>query len=156
MKKMKSLLLVLFMGFIFALPSASAESLISGINIEGIGDMKSIHSTYNLELETSFDYTNITVTAKDPATKIEGAGKVSIKEGANPIVITATNGTQKETITINLKVKKISGKAANYEKGATTNPETGAFMNYSLIALAVGSSLVIINKNKKKTKFFRI
>ena len=161
MKGLKTLLLVVVVGCLFALPSkVFAASLISNIEIEGIGSIGLGRATHDLGLQTSFDYTNITVTPANEGITIEGAGKVPIQEGLNKIVITASDGKATETHTINLNVSKISGtiqSGNSYEKGGEIkNPETGAFLNYTLIIVSLLSAAFVIKTTTKKAKFHRI
>ena len=161
MKNLKTLLLIVFVGCLFVLPShVYAASLFGSIEVEGIGPVSLAKTTHNLGLQTSFDYTNITATPASEGITIEGAGKVQIKEGQNQIVLTASDGKTTETHTINLNVSKISGQVQSgnaYEKGgAVENPETGAFFNYTLIVLCIAGAIGILKLANNKNKFFRI
>ena len=126
-----------------------------------------------MDFSTSLDYVNIITKTSNENVKVEGAGKVSIKEGANKLVVTASEGDQTETYTINLNVTKTTGKAASatsnekdvkavsttsYDKDgkATANPDTGAFLNYSLLigggAIAIGAIIIV----RRHNKFYRL
>ena len=161
MKNIKTLLLLLFLGCLFVLPTnAKAASLFSSIEVEGIGEISLAKTSHTLGFETSLDYVNITATPASEGVTIEGAGKINITEGMNQIVVTATNGSATESQTINLNVSKISGGASvsgnAYGKGEVENPETGAFFNYTLIVLCIAGAIGILKLANNKNKFFRI
>ena len=169
MKIVKVLICAVVVSFLFSITTTvKAAGLLTGLEVEGIGSLSvSTKNSWNLGFSTSYDYVTITATAAEGVT-VTGDGQVPIKEGANSIVVTATNGTQTDTYTINLNVtKKAGGSGAvvdpkdgtvSYDKDATDikNPETGAFMNCSLIAFAIGSSLFTLIKLRKKTRFYNI
>ena len=169
MKVVKILICAIIVSFLFTITSTvNAAGLLTGLEVEGIGALNvSSKRSWNLGFSTSLDYVTVTATAAEGVT-VEGDGKVSIKEGANAIVITAKSGSTTETYTINLNVtKKAGGNGAvvdpkdgtvSYDKdaGDIKNPETGAFMNCSLIALAIGASLITIVSVSRKNKFFNI
>ena len=141
----------------------------SNLEIEGIGALGIMSkNTFNLGFSTSFDYVTITATPAGEGITVTGVGQVPIQEGANQLVVTATNVSQSETFTINLNVTKEAGGTGavvdpkdgtvSYDKDATDikNPETGAFMNCSLMLLAIGGSLIAIVGISRKKKFFNI
>ena len=99
MKEVKSLLLVLFVGALFILPThvAAASALLENITVEGIEPLGLARNVYNLGYSTPFDYVNISATPKSEGVTIEGVGKLPAQAGANQYVITATNGTATET-----------------------------------------------------------
>ena len=158
--KKNILTLIFAIGLLLIIPiNASAESLISSIEVEGIGPLNLSKKTWNLGYSTSFDYVNITATPASDGVTIKGDGKVDIKEGNNNIVITATNGSATESYTINLNVTKKDGKgSASYDKdgNVTSNPETGAFLNVTLISAALLCSIAILYLTRKKQKFFHL
>ncbi len=166
MKRVKSLLLLLFIGALLVLPTkAKALTLIESAEVEGIGGLRiagaSTSVTKNLTLATPFDTTTITAVPAGDGVTIEGAGQVTIKEGANQFVVTATKGAQKETLIINLNVVRdvsaFTTSAVDPKTGEPiNNPQTGAFLNYSLIISGIAVSLIVINKVRRKTKFYRI
>ena len=165
MVKKNHLTLLLLMALFVILPiKVSAASLLSSLEIQGMnGGLNLSKNTWNINFETSFDYVNITATPVDSSVVVEGDGKVSIQEGANQIIVTATSNGKTETFTINLNVvKKTSsskGKSVSYDKDAADdikNPETGAFLNVTLIAIAIISSLFVIKAVFKNQKFYRI
>ena len=169
MKLVKVTICAIIVSFIFTVASSvHAAGLLTGLEIEGIGALDvSSKRSWTLGLTTPYDYANITATAAEGVT-VEGAGKVSIKEGANTITITASSGGQSETYTINLNVTKKSGGAGavvdpkdgtvSYDKDATDikNPETGAFMNYTLLIGTCIISIAVITKFAKKKIFYNI
>ncbi len=161
MKNLKRVLVLFVLGVLFVLPSkVNAASLITGINIEGIGDLGLSRRTYDLGYSTSFDYVNITATAVE-GVNVEGAGKVSIKEGLNTIVISASDGKTSDSYTINLNVTKISGNAnsaVSYDKDGNKleNPNTGAFANVALIGLAILGGALVIIKIQKSKKLYKL
>ena len=154
------LLLFALLCCLFIIPiKINAASLLSGINIDGIGDLNMSKKSWTYSFTTTLDYANVTATASDSSTKIEGAGKVEIKEGANQIVITATNGSQSETYTITLNVTKgNSTSSTTYDKDGNeiNNPPTGAFANYAFIGSGIVISLITIAYLRKNKKFFNI
>ena len=169
MKIVRVLICAIIVSFLFTITSTvNAAGLLTGLEVEGIQPLDvASKRTWTLSFSTSLDYANVKATAAEGVT-VEGAGKVSIKEGANQIVVTAKSGSSTETYTINLNVtKKTGGSGAvvdpkdgtvSYDKdaGDIKNPETGAFMNCSLIAFAVVTSLITIKRFAKKNKFYNI
>ena len=156
---MKKLFYLVICLMIFIPLQARAASLISSIEVEGVGPLGMARKTYNLDYSTSFDYVNITATPASEDVTITGAGKVDITEGQNSIVISATDGTNSDSYTINLNVTKISGTGSaattTGTSSSTGNPETGAFMPILAIIgafAAAGISVVYLNKNKKFNK----
>ena len=99
MKKLFFLLVLLMVPFL-----VNASSLVTGITVDGIGDLKMDRNTWNLSLTTTLDYVDIDVTYLDGVT-IEGAGKVDVQEGDNEIIIKASNGTTTEEYKVNIKIK---------------------------------------------------
>lgn len=151
MKKAFKGFLLLVIAALLVLPfSVKAESLLTGLEIEGIGSLGLSRKVYNLSYSTPFDYVNIKATAPEGVT-VEGAGKVSVQPGANTIVVKASNGTATDTYTINLNVSK-KGTAANSDNNDDIkNPNTGAFIGIAgivTIALIVTGSVVIARKSK--------
>ena len=137
MKKLIFLLVLLIVPFL-----VNASSLVTGITVDGIGDLKMDRNTWNLSLTTTLDYVDIDVTYLDGVT-IEGAGKVDVQEGDNEIIIKASNGTTTEEYKVNIKIAR-----PTYDSDG--NPETGAFIPSVLIVggvLAVGI-LFLVSKNK--------
>ncbi len=137
MKKLFFLLVLLMVPFL-----VNASSLVTGITVDGIGDLKMDRNTWNLSLTTTLDYVDIDVTYLDGVT-IEGAGKVDVQEGDNEIIIKASNGTTTEEYKVNIKIAR-----PTYDSDG--NPETGAFIPSVLIVggvLAVGI-LFLVSKNK--------
>ncbi len=137
MKKLFFLLVLLMVPFL-----VNAASLVTGITVDGIGDLKMDRNTWNLSLTTTLDYVDIDVTYLDGVT-IEGAGKVDVQEGDNEIIIKASNGTTTEEYKVNIKIAR-----PTYDSDG--NPETGAFIPSVLIVggvLAVGI-LFLVSKNK--------
>ena len=166
MKKVRSLVIALVLGLFVILPfKANAASLISSLEIEGIGSIGMSKNYYEFQYETSFDYVKITATPKDSSVTITGAGKVDITEGANTIVVSATDGTNTEKITFVLNVTKITGTASSgssssvsYDKDGNEikNPNTGAFMNVSIVAISLVGASIVINSMRKKNKFYKL
>lgn len=152
LKKLAVLLIVIFLIPI----NVNAASLLSDLQVEGIGSLELNKNSWNLSLGTPYDYVNITATPIDSSVTVEGAGQVAIQEGANTITITASNGSQTENYTINLNVTKKSGSvgtgAVSYDKDANIiNPETGAFLPLGIIiTIGIGAivSIVYLRKNK--------
>lgn len=168
--KIKNFLALLTLG-LFVLPfKVNAASLVSSIEVEGIGNLNMSRNPMNYGFTTSLDYANIKATPSDENVKINGDGKVNIKEGTNTITITASKGEQKETYTINLNVTKKAGNSSisskstsnnliSYDKDGNElkNPNTGAFMNIELVAVSIITLLFgIIKLNSKKKLYNRI
>lgn len=143
---MKKILLGLLV-FLIVPFCVNAASLLTNLNVEGIGDLNLSRRKWNLTLTSSLDYTNITATALDGVT-IEGNGKVALQEGDNQVVVKATDANgETEDYTINIKLIK---KSAN----ETNNPETGAFL--SIGGILVLACLAIGILKLKKNKFYKI
>ena len=170
MKIVKVIICAIVVSFLFNIASSvHAASLLNSLEVEGIGALDvSSRKTWNLSYSTSYDYVNINATGGE-GVNIQGAGKVSLKEGANSIVITASNGSQSETYTINLNVTKKSGGTSavdpkdgttsnKYDKDATDikNPETGAFVNFTLLSILAITSLVTMITFLRKKSFYNI
>ena len=165
MRRLKSLLLLLFVGALLIIPTKAraASALLENITVEGVPTLMLGSNTYTIKYSTSFNYVNISATPKSTGLTVEGVGQLPIQAGANQYVVTATDGTTTETYTINLDTTIISGKASSTTTTVDpktgepiTNPETGAFLNYSLVAISLLGALVVINKLKNKNKFYRI
>ena len=152
--------LIIAIGILLILPiKVSASTLLSSIEVEGIGTLNLSKNSWNLGYSTPYDYVNITATPASEDVTVEGAGKVSVQQGANNIVIKATNGTATESYTINLNVsKKEVSSSTSYDKdgNVTTNPETGAFLNVTLVSVLSILSIAIIYLTNKKQKFFHL
>ena len=166
MKKI-NLIVVFLIGLILLPIKINAASLLSGLEIEGIGNLNVAKKSWNLGFSTSLNYANVTATPADESVKVEGDGKVDIKEGANTITVTASKGEQTETYTINLNVTKKAGNGGSttsssskvsYDKDGNEikNPNTGAFMNIAFVTLLGSSIALIAIKSNKKKKFYRI
>ena len=165
MRRFRSLLLLLFVGALLIIPTkaSAASALLENNTAEGVPTLGLGSNTYTINYSTSFDYVNISATPKAEGVTVEGVGKLPIQAGANQYIVKATSGTTTETYTINLNTTIISGKASSATTTVDpktgepiTNPETGAFLNYSLVAISLLGSLVVINKLKNKNKFYRI
>ena len=134
----------------------NAASLLSKLEVEGIGALNLARGTYNLTLTTTLDYANIMATPAKEGVTITGTGKINVNAGANQLVVTATDGTETQTYTINLNVIKggSSGASAKSDGQATpiANPKTGSLITKETIvtvALAIlVSGLLILNKRK--------
>ena len=165
--KIKNLLLLVLIG-LFVLPfKVNAASLVSSINVEGIGDLNMSRNPMVYGFSTSLSYANVKATPVSENVKITGDGKVDIKEGENTITITANDGSNTETYTVVLNVTKKAGNTGTATSNSTVsydkdgnelkNPATGAFMN---IELAVIGSITLlfgaIKLNSKKKLFNRI
>jgi len=139
MKKMFFMLVVLFM-----MPMlVNAATLVQGISVDGIGDLGLSRNTWTLYLKTTLDYEDIDVIPANDNVIITGAGRVSVEEGDNKIVVTATDGTTKEEYTINIKVARPS-------KDGSGNPETGAFLSISAVVGGIVVGMIILNLKKSK------
>ena len=154
MKKAFKCLLLLAIGAFLVLPfSVKAETLLTSLEIEGIGQLGLSRKVFNLGYQTPFDYVNIKATAPEGVT-IEGAGKVPVNPGHNTIVVKASNETATDTYTINLNVTKKGSAAANASSNNSEdikNPNTGAFV--SIISVSAISLIVlglIIAARRKK------
>ena len=160
MKNIKILLFLFFVGGILVLPSKvdAASNLLSSLEVEGIGNLDiSSTRTWNLTLSTSFDYANITATPADSTVNVSGGGKVSVNEGANQFIITASNGSQSETYTINLNVVKMAAggdikNITDSEGNLVTNPDSGSFASMSLIAGGIIVAIVLMRFASKTKK----
>ena len=159
MKKKFYLLSILILALILLPVKVMAASLVSSIEVEGIGALNLERNSWNLSFTTTLDYANIIVTPANENVSLEGGGKVEIEPGANTIVITAKDGTNTETYTINLNVTKGSGSStstATTTTGESTtdpvkNPDTGGFISYeslliTVLAFAITSLLIKVKK----------
>ncbi len=123
----------------------NASGLLSKLEVEGTEPLKMSKSTHNLTLTTSLEYANIIATPANEGVTVTGAGKVDVKEGDNSITITATDGKEVETYTINLKIVK--GNAS--QDSTNGNPNTGSFLPVSLVLLSiVAIAITVLNKKK--------
>lgn len=142
-----TLILMIFLPF-----KINAASLLSNLDVEGVGQLNLSKRNWNLAFTTSLDYVNISATPIDSLTTVEGTGRINIKEGTNTITITASNGSQTETYTINLNVTKVQGKVTtSYDKDGNPlkNPNTGAFISigsFLLLSVLMVISLVYLRK----------
>lgn len=153
---LKKFLIALIMIFVIPL-NVNAASLLSDIQVEGIGSINLSKKSFNLSLATPYDYANIYATPVDSSVTVEGAGQVAIQEGVNTITVTASNGSQSETYTINLNVSRNTSEV-KYDKNGDiiTNPETGSFVNYVLFGIIGIVSLILIVNLLRKKKFYNI
>ena len=119
-----------------------ADGLITKIEVEGIGNLTLDRTSWDLNLTSTLDYVNINVEAID-GIEVTGAGQVS-----NTIKITATDGKDAEEYTLNINVTRPV-------ENNTGNPETGAFLPSSILAIA-SVSLIGILILSKKNKFYHI
>ena len=138
-----------------------AQSLLTSLEVEGIGELSLSRNTWNLKLSTSYNYATINAKAAD-GVKVEGAGKVDIKEGDNTIIVKATSGSETQTYTINLNVTKkdststsaSTASSKETSKNDVANPKTGSMMDVmkygSLIIGAIG--VIYLFKNKKAVR----
>ncbi len=156
MKKITTNIILLALLLIIPI-KASAASLLSKLEVEGIGELSLSKTSWNLQLTTSLDYANIIAVPTEETVIIEGDGKVSVQEGQNQIIVKASKEEQVETYTINLNVIKSSvstnasdPKIVDDSGTDVKNPDTGSFISYTIMAILAGSLLVIILKNKKK------
>ena len=124
---------------------ASAKGLLTNLEVEGIEPLSMTKSTYNLTLTTTLDYVNIVATPANEGVTVTGAGKQTATEGPNTYTITATDGKDAETYTINVNIVKGD---ANVDE-IKGNPNTGSFLPTSLVLLALlAIAMVILNKRK--------
>ena len=79
--------------------------------------------SWNAEVPNNVEEVEVYATAKDKKAKVEGTGKVELKEGANAVKVkvTAEDGTTIKTYTINIKRRTA-------EEEATENAEAGLKM----------------------------
>ena len=161
----KKLAYLILLALLIIIPvKANAESLLSRLAVEGIGDLNLQSRTWNLGFSTSLGYANIIATGVNDSVKIEGAGKVDVKEGKNTFVITATSGETTETYTINMNVSLNKGakSAAPSGEGPTENgedvknPETGGFITTTLFGLSGGAIVLTLISSKSKKKLFSV
>ncbi len=134
---------------------ASANNLLSRLEVEGIGELSiASKNVWNLQLTTSLGSANIIATPASEGITITGAGNVNVTPGNNQIVVTATNGTETETYTINLNVIQSSGGGAVNPKDGTpiANPDTGKlFTTEAIITILLTITiLVLLTFNKRK------
>lgn len=135
------LFIVLFMFPILV----NASSLVTGITVDGIGDLNLNKNSWNLFLTTTLDYVDIDVVSVDGVT-VEGAGKVDVQEGENELVVKASNGTTTEEFKIKINIMRPG-------EDGSDNPPTGAFMPKMLITSGVlGLGVLVFVKNKKLYK----
>ena len=159
MNLVRIIIATIILSVILAIPfSVNASALLSDLQVEGIGSVNISKKSYNLSLTTPYDTANIIATPADSSVTVEGAGQVPIQEGANTITVTATNGTQSETYTINLNVSRSTQGEVKYDKNGNVinNPETGSFINYALFGLIGAISLLLIINLLRKKKFYNI
>ena len=166
MKKFKNVLFVLLMVVILSPFKAKAivDNPLTKLEVEtkqGTGNfnVSGGQKNFSFSLASTLSYANIIAESSNPAYTITGAGHVEVKEGMNTInvVVTDPSDNTSKTYTINLNFRKkgnvING-SNNTDNSGETNPSTGAFLNYSLIALGVVSGAVLIIKSKKTKKMF--
>lgn len=135
------LFIVLFMFPILV----NASSLVTGITVDGIGDLNLNKNSWNLFLTTTLDYVDIDVVSVDGVT-VEGAGKVDVQEGENELVVKASNGTTTEEFRIRINIMRPG-------EDGSDNPPTGAFVPKMLITSGVlGLGVLVFVKNKKLYK----
>ena len=146
-----SIVLVIMMAIIIPV-KVSAASLLSDLKVEGIGSLNLAKKSWNLTLTTTLDYANIMATPANESVTVEGIGKVKVNEGANTIVVKATDGTNTEEFTININVIKGSYSATDGQ--SVKNPKTGEnFIKETFIIDVIAVlSIVLIIKNKKKLR----
>ena len=162
MKKFKILSLLILIGLFIIIPfKVNAETLLSSLEVEGIGSLGLNRKVFNLNYSTPYDYVNITATPLNDSVTVTGAGKVNINEGANSIVITASNGSATDTYTINLNVSKRAAGTGNGGNTTTAdddvkNPNTGSFINIAVIGGLVVSFALVSFITIKKRKLYRI
>ena len=164
MKRTRFLTIALLVLFVFIPLRVHAASLISKLEVEGIGDLSLARNSWNLQLTTSLTYANIIATPANETVTIEGAGKVEVNEGQNQIVVKATSGETTETYTINLNVIKSTGNVATgtdvkvVDANGTDvkNPNTGSFVSLTIIMILIGSLILIAVNNRNKKKVFSL
>ena len=144
---MKKLIFTIILGILLVPTFVKAATLIDNLEVERSADTYTFNMSRNswtYTLYTDKETANIKVTAKEGVT-VTGNGEVPIQEGANKLTITATDGTNTETYTLNLNVVKVEIK-----DGEIVNPPTGS--NLPIISLITLTSLGIIITffNRKK------
>ena len=133
----------------------NAASLLSKLEVEGIGALNLARGTYNLTLTTTLDYANIMATPAKEGVEITGTGKINVNAGDNQIVVTATDGTETQNYTINLNVIKAGSTANAKSEGDGTpiaNPKTGSLLTKETVITILLAFLIsgLLIRNKRK------
>ena len=74
---LKKFFIALIMVFIVPI-NVNVASLLSDLQVEGIGSVNVSKKSFNLSLATPYDYANIYDTPIDSSVTVEGAGQVAI------------------------------------------------------------------------------
>lgn len=145
MKKILKVTL-LFSVFFFLFPLVTnAASLITSLEVDGIGTLNLNKNSWTLYLTTTLDYATISATAANDGVTLEGVGDISVQEGANTLVVKATDGTNTEEYTINISVSRPSGDETD------GNPNTGSFVSMvALVLIGLAGVVLFVIGSKKK------
>ena len=144
---MKKVLFTLIALLFVPVVVSAKVTLAEKITIDGIGDAPLGGNSWSVKLTTSLDYTDITVVPKNDNVKVEGAGKVDIKEGDNDITITLSEGETKETYVIHMNMVRP-------KTDTNGNPETGAFVPTLVVIVGILAlvGITFIGNKEKYTK----
>ena len=149
---MKKTIFTILLGVLLIPSFVKAATLIENLEVERSADTYTFsmnRNSWTYTLFTDKDTANIKVTAKDGVT-VTGNGEVPIQEGANQLTITATDGTNTETYTLNLNVVK-----TEIKNGEIVNPPTGHNIKTISIVSLFGLGIIITLLNKKKV-FYKL
>ena len=149
---MKKLLLlgVLVIALLFPI-TVNAQGALTSLKVKGIDAELTEKSTWKLTYVAPQNYMIVVAETADPTYVVEGAGQVALEDGENTHIVTVKDATGNvlEEYTLNV-TKSTPG------NGSGDNPETGMFLNISLIVAGLGIALVAYNKASKNKKFSRI
>ena len=145
---MKKVLICLIALLFVPVVVSAKVTLAEKITIDGIGDAPLSGNSWSVKLTTTLDYTDITVTPINENVKVEGAGKVDIKEGDNEITLTLSEGETKETYVIHMNMVRP-------KTDTNGNPETGAFIPILVVIVGI-LALVGISFIGNKEKYTKI
>ena len=149
-KKIEFILLLVYLLLPFKTFAISTPAL-SQLEVEtdqGTGkfDLSTGATTFSFSLSTSLDYANIIVKPVNDSYTVTGGGKVKCEKGLNKIVVVVTDPSDNSSVTytINLNFNQTAS-----ESDGKTNPNTGTFLNISLLGFGSCVAIAMINKSKK-------
>lgn len=139
------LILILFMPII-----VSAKPTLSQLNVAGIGDLNVNRQTYYLSLTSTYDYVIIKAVPSDSSYTVTGDGKVNLTTGNNKVIVSvANNSGEKTDYILNINFNQNNTNSSD-------NPNTGAFLNISVISVLTILVVLVIIKIRSKNKFYKV
>ncbi len=139
---------------------------------QGNFNLSSGKKSFTFGFSNSTNFANIIAEASDPSYQITGAGKVEVSNGLNVlnVIVTDPSDNTSETYTINLNFSLKSSSSNNITNPKTStdntnssttgvvaqNPETGAFVNVTIMVIITVLAYLVINKVAKNKKFYHI